>query len=82
MNSHDLGTFEIQLEIDSMRENIWKHSLSIVGYDLLVALQGFVTLAVMLFTGFNQFAIIGVAIVLWSMHDICKTFETFEQHFP
>lgn len=82
MNSIDTGCFEIQLQIDQMRENIWKNTLTMIKLDLGSAIQGFIVLAIGLFSTMPFFLPVGIAIILFTIYDICKIFNDFQPHFP
>ena len=82
MNSIDAGCFEIQLQIDQMREDIWKNCLSMLLMDLSSVLVGFTDLAIGLFLPMPILIIIGLAIILYTIFDICKIFNDFQPHFP
>lgn len=82
MNSIDVGCFEIQLQIDQMREDIWKNCLSRLLMDLSSVLVGFIALAIGLFLFMPIFIITGLAIILFVIFDICKIFNDYQPHFP
>lgn len=82
MNSIDVGCFEIQLQIDQMREDIWKNCLSTLLMDLSSVLVGFIALAIGLFLFMPIFIITGLAIILFVIFDICKIFNDYQPHFP
>lgn len=82
MNSIGVGSFEIQLQIDQMREDIWKNCLAMIRMALASTLLGFIYLAIGLFLPMHIFTITGIVIILYTIFDICKIFNDFQPHFP